>query len=194
MLETIQKEWNQAEEDIKLAEQVCTDIVVPAIKELRYGGRRLVDMIHLILTDGTQEDINALLSDATFDCHRARHDAIDAATAKISLDLDIMVRKLKHEPILAAYPEFPKLLSSLSTVREKIALSRSNREDRIAIYAVIEVTDLPILITAYNDLRQSEPMMKALARRNRWRDFFGFWGFIVGVVGLIFAVIALLLA
>lgn len=193
VFETIKVEWDQAEADIKLAEQVCSEIVVPAIKELRYGGRRLVDMIHSVLVDEDPKIIEGLLADATFDCHRARHDAIDAATAKISIDLDIMIRKLKYEAILPVYPEFPKLVAKLDGARGKIVQSRGNREDRAAIYAAIEVTDLPVLVKEYNDLRQNEPMMKAMAKRNRWRDALGFWGLIVGVVGIAFGVLVFIL-
>lgn len=185
VLEAIREEWNRAERDIKLAEQVCNEIVFPSINELRYGGRRVIDVVHAVLTGASQHDIDGLLADARFDCHRARHDAIDTATAKIAITIDIMVEKLKYEAILPAFGEFPALVNDLALVRQKISVSRKARENREAIYTAIEVTDFPALVTRFQSLQASEPIMKQLAKRNRWQDFFGKWGFVFGVAGVV---------
>lgn len=189
LLDSIRTEWNQAEEDIKLAEQVCNNVVVPAIKELRYAGRRLADILYYVTTDADEEKVHELLVDARFDCHRARHDAIDAATAKIAIQFEIMVDKLQHEVILAVFPTFPALVQDLQSIRKKIAKSRKNRENREAIYTSVEAADFPALVTSYTQLLASEAIMKGMAKRNRARDFFGKWGFIVGVAAFIFALI-----
>jgi hypothetical protein len=42
---SIRAEWDKAEADVKLAEQVGHKIVLPSIKELRYAGRRLVEVL-----------------------------------------------------------------------------------------------------------------------------------------------------
>jgi hypothetical protein len=106
LLNSIAEEWNQAEEDVKVAEQICNEIVVPAIKEMRYAGRRIVDAIAKMHAGERAEEIEALLREARFDCHRARHDAIDAGTSKIAIDLEIMVKKLGPEVILPVCPGF----------------------------------------------------------------------------------------
>jgi hypothetical protein len=140
ILKSIQDEWNKAEEDIKTAEMVVQNIVIPAIKELRYGGRRVIDVLMAITGNPENPDhdrITALLDDARFDCHRARHDAIDAATAKIAADLEIMVEKLGCESILPAFPSFPSLYRNLTDIRDQICKSRRNRDNREAIYSVI---------------------------------------------------------
>jgi len=85
LLRAIQDEWNRAETDIKTAETVVNNIVIPSVKELRYAGRRIIDAIMEMTANPSAYDparVRALLDDAHFDCHRARHDAIDAATAK----------------------------------------------------------------------------------------------------------------
>src|SRR5229473_6540765 len=91
LLSTIREEWDKSEEYIKQAEQVNNAVVFPSIKELRYAGRRIVEGLYLIVSHGDRSKIEDLLRDAKFGCHRARHDAIDAATAKIAVDLDIAV-------------------------------------------------------------------------------------------------------
>jgi hypothetical protein len=56
-LGSILTEWNQAERDIKIAEQVSMRVVEPSIKELRYAGRRVTEALRLILSDGADADI-----------------------------------------------------------------------------------------------------------------------------------------
>lgn len=127
LLKSIQDEWNRAEEDIKTAELVVHSIVIPSIKELRYAGRRVIDALMVITCNPANPDhdrIKSLLDDARFDCHRARHDAIDAATAKMAVDLEIMVEKLGHESILPAFPAFPSFYQNLTNVRNRIPKSR----------------------------------------------------------------------
>jgi len=189
LLNSIAVEWNTAEEDVKVAEQVCNDIVIPAIKELRYAGRRVVDALAKMHAGDPPDAIEDLLRDARFDCHRARHDAIDAATAKIAIDLEIMVRKLGVEVILPVFPEFPALFRQLKDIRLKIRVSRKNREDRAAIYAVLESVDFPAFADAYNEMRGSEDMMKQIAKHRRHSEAIGIGGAILGVIGVILAVI-----
>jgi hypothetical protein len=197
LLRAIRDEWNRAESDIKTAETVVNNIVMPSIKELRYAGRRIIDALMLITDQEigeSPEKITALLDDANFDCHRARHDAIDAATAKIAADLEIMTVKLKYGPILQAYPDFHKLYTELVAVRNKIIISRKDRQDREAIYSTIESVDFPALVQSFNAMRTCEPMMIALAKKERAASFYGKWGFRVGIGGFVVAVIAILVA
>ena len=81
----IQREWNAAEESIKRSEQIALDVSIPAISELRYAGRRLVDAMDIAQNGGNAQKVTAVLEDARFCCHRARHDAVDAALSKIAI-------------------------------------------------------------------------------------------------------------
>jgi hypothetical protein len=82
LLVSILNEWNRAEADIKIAEQVANKVINPSIKELRYAGRRIVDGLVKAQRDDTSSEVISLFRDALFDCHRARHDAIDAGTLR----------------------------------------------------------------------------------------------------------------
>ena len=188
LLSEIKTEWNRAEADIKAAEQVALDVVFPSVKELRYGGRRIVDAIHLITTAGDVADIASMLQDAKFNCHKARHDAIDAGTAKIAIQISIMVEKLGYESILPVYGGFASLVRDLNAVRENIVASRKARENRELLYSAIEHTDFPALVAAYNLMMSSEPIMRNLARKNRISGFFGKWGFILGVIAFVVSI------
>ena len=87
LLSEIVSEWNRAEQEIKRAEQLAGKAVTPAINELRYGGRRVIDALQGIANGDDPQKIQDLLRDACFDCHRARHDAIDASISTIILTL-----------------------------------------------------------------------------------------------------------
>lgn len=186
VLERIRAEWNQAEADIKLAEQVSNKVVWPAIKELRYAGRRVVEIIHLMLTaPENRAEIKSLLDDTLFDCYRARHDAIDVATSKISIDLELYLTKLGYDSIVPLYPEFPELWEKLQSIRDRILLSRERRHERNEIYATIEAADFGALVKQFNDLRAKQTFIEQMAKRNRRLDFYGKWGFWIGVMGFI---------
>lgn len=184
LLNSIASEWDRAEADIKKAEQVCHNVVIPSIKELRYAGRRIIDVITKMATGASREDIDDLLADAKFDCHRARHDAIDAATSKIAIDLEIMATKLGYEVILPVDPQFPQLVQGLQAVRDKIAASRKNRQNREAIYSVIEASDFPELVKSYQNLMSSEHIMISIAKKRRRSEAWGVLGTVLGAIGL----------
>jgi hypothetical protein len=188
VLRSILDEWNRAERDIKIAEQVSNNIVIPSIKELRYAGRRIVEALNLMLRGEGETEVRALLADAEFDCHRARHDAIDSATAKIAVDLEIMTKKLGYEVILPVYGDFPKLVQGLIAIRRKITLSREKREDRDAIYSVLQAADFPRLISMFDDMRSSEHIMKTMARRRRRSEAIGVIGAALGLIGIVVAI------
>lgn len=189
LLECIHDEWNRAEADIKQAEQVCAEVIQPAINELRYGGRRLIDAIGMANTGGDRVLIEALLNDAKFDCHRARHDAVDAATSKIAIDLDIYAKRLGIDVVLQTFPDYPALFVEMEAVRTKIVASRQDRQSREKIYSTIESVDFPALVSSYKRFIASEPIMRELAATQRkgkaWSWAFG----IIGVMSLIVSVI-----
>lgn len=184
LLELIQKEWNQAEQDVKLAEQVCKNIIIPSVKELRYAGRSIVDALNLIRTGGSRREIETLLQDACFNCRRARHDAIDAASSKIAMDLEIMVSQLGYDAILPAFPLFPDLVHDLDELRNKIVISRSNRDERDKIYGELECVDLPSIVLSFNRLRECEEIMKRLAAVRRRNELLTWIGLGLAVIGV----------
>lgn len=169
LLASIRTEWNKAEKSIKIAEQIAPPICNPAIYELRYAGRRMVEALAL---DPTEiEKTKRLLADALFNCHRARHDAIDASTLKIAGDLNAAMDNLGRQHVLPSFPKAPELLTALAKVRKLIAHSRENREDRDSIYASIETEDLQgRLFDLYDEFRASEPLMIAAVQAQLQRE------------------------
>ena len=97
--------WDKAEHAVKLAEQVNSQVVNPAIYELRYAGRRLIEAYQLELS-GDLKGCADCLKNAKMDCMRARHDAIDAATSKVTIHLDLAVQKLGASRVLSCFPSW----------------------------------------------------------------------------------------
>jgi hypothetical protein len=190
ILRDIQQEWNKAESAIKRSEQIAKSVSIPAITELRYAGRRLVDALDAAHHGGNETKILALLEDARFCCHRAQHDAIDAAMAKIGIDLDDLTSRLGFEAVIHAYPEFREFYADFTTSRTKIVSSRENRDDRNGIYEAITAVDLPNLVTRYEKVLAVRPIAKHTAFRLK---ISGIWGVLIGlaaILGCIFAGLA----
>ncbi|MDT0506659.1 hypothetical protein [Novosphingobium sp. MMS21-SN21R] len=186
-LREIAKEWNKAESAIKRSEQVVGDLSIPAISELRYAGRRLIDALDAAHHDGNSARIQGLLEDARFCCHRAQHDAIDAALAKIGIDLDSMTSKLGFDAILHAYPDFRTLYTDFVQARQKVAESRENREDRNGIYDALTAIDMPRIIDSYSNLKAVLPMAKRAAVQRKLGGVVGAISLLVTIAAAIFA-------
>ena len=180
-LDKLCAEWNSAERAIKIAEQVNGEIINPSIYELRYGGRRIIEAFEL-MRDGRFEEAGSILKDAHFDCCRARHDAIDAATTKMTSDLDIALKKLGATPIIQAFPDYSNLVGMLVETRQKIAVSRENRDDRDAIYKSIVNDNLVTIAQKFNMFQANEDVIIAHARSERRKLFFGYGLAAAGVV------------
>lgn len=187
----IQQEWNKAEEAIKRSEQVSLEVSIPAISELRYAGRRIVDAFNLAASEGDDADrVLALLEDARFCCHRAQHDAIDAAMAKIAIDLDDLTSRLGFDPVIKACPGFQEFYAQFARTRAKIAASRGKREDRNAIYDAVTETDLPAIIKSYETVMAVRPVAKKFAWQMRMGGLNAILLTLVAIAGMIFAALA----
>jgi hypothetical protein len=190
LLRDIQGEWNKAEAAIKRSEQVALEVAFPAISELRYAGRRIVDALDAAHCGAGDEKVRALLEDARFCCHRSQHDAIDAAMAKIGIDIDDLTSRLGFDAVIEAYPEFREFYADFTVGRNKIANSRENRKDRVAIYDAIVAVDLPRLIACYEKMMAVRPIAKQAALKRRLGGANGVALLVIALIGLIFAGLA----
>lgn len=182
-------QWNKAEKAIKQAEQVNDEIVNPAIYELRYSGRRVVEAVGLFSEN--PDDAKKKLDDAIFDCCRAQHDAIDAVTAKILADIRIALDKLGVKPVLQFFPDVLEVKEDLAEVRQKIARSRENRESRDDVYDVIASVDLPNLLSKFSRFQNNEGLLKAEVKKERIAKVINY---AIGVGGLILSAVGLYLS
>ena len=166
LLKAIREEWNNAEEVIKEAEIVDGEVVIPAIYELRYAGRRIVDAYEAWSRPDREQSLK-YLHDAYFNCFRARHDAIDAATAKIAEDIDMLRRDIGPGAVLSYYPDYAALAMDLYETRSKIASTRRERNDRDKVYKTIAEVDLPSLRKRHTELMWHQETLIRLQVRRR---------------------------
>lgn len=192
ILGSICREWDTAERDIKIAEQIGDQVVFPSIKELRYAGRRIVDALNALARGEDSTRITALLEDARFDCYRARHDAVDATISIVSAELNVAAKKLKYGPVLSAFPRYSELLGHIRRAQENLAKSRSNRHDRDAIYGAVEEANFEQIVVLFRDFRESNSVMKSLAKRERWKSVINFASISFGIIGVAIGLISLM--
>lgn len=132
--------WDAAEEAIKRAEVLRNLISVPAIAELRYAGRRVVDA----LGEKDKNKRRQLFSDACRICERAQFDALDAQVVYLlSTYKDVPSRRLR-EPNLAKFRQLHSLLSEL--MRAQFERRTGGRADDYTIERIVpllnEATEL----------------------------------------------------
>jgi len=164
-------QWNIAERRIKKAEQVeGNEVVSPAIFELRYAGRKIIDTLFLLLTkdwrndQAAYEDICRFLADAIEDCVKAKHDAIDAMVDFVTIWFSEVEREIGANRLLELFSDYFDVTGSLAEVQEKIAQSRENRlEARDGVYDEIERDHLDGILRLYNKMRLSKTRVQEIA-------------------------------
>ena len=188
LLEELLAEWDRAEEAVKQAEFIQGEVVAPSINELRYAGRKVVEALQFAANDDA-ERAQRLLNDAIFDCIRARHDAVDAITAFISMKLDALTEELGVDVVLQCFPDMPKLVAALGRAEEVIATSREDRTNRDAIYETLRQTDLREIVDLYGAMKANEKLMQAraeeLALERQKADRRFWWGLLIGMLGVL---------
>jgi hypothetical protein len=208
-------QWNIAERRIKKAEQVrANQVVGAAIAELRYAGRKLVDASQLLLDapadPSTKGRALEYLADATEDCVKAKHDAIDSMLDFITAWLARTEEKLGLTAVVRFFPNYIEVTATISTIQDKIADSRADRNKlRDSIYNEIEQENYDAILGLYHTMRQSEARVQGeveaeaqakerFERRvaqihyeGRLNLAIGVGGFVLGIVGIVFAIVTL---
>lgn len=204
LLELI-KQWNVAEERIKKAEQVRgNEVVASAIFELRYAGRKLVDAFAIALqndlkADTTSHDrVHAYLADATEDCVKAKHDAIDAMMTFVTSWFDRVERSLGLGSLQRYFPDYLRTTGMIAGVQDHITRSRGDRTVlRDAIYDDIDRKDGPYdeVLRLFERMKNLNDRVAREVRGERIEKFtlwavtivslaLGLAGLIVGIFGL----------
>lgn len=138
ILEPLSAAWNAAEASYKRAEQLGDKTATSSINEVRYAGRKIVEVMAMIKSDSDPKEIEDKIRDIYADIHRAHHDAIDAGIAVIGLRMKAVRDEVPAKIIREAFPEYIDLLAKLGEVQEKIVDSRQDRNARGDIYIEIE--------------------------------------------------------
>lgn len=177
--------WDSAEKYLKIAEQVSDYAVIPGINELRYAGRKVLEAS--VSDENTAKQI---LSDARMDCYRAQHDSIDVSVSIINTSTALMIKKFGYDRIVAVLPDLTNFIEDITIAQEKIANSREKRNNRFDVYDDIKDVDLPNLRKRYRALLAAEPSMSKKLKWSRYKEFLGY---LIGVIGIITAIVIAIL-
>ena len=189
--------WNDTERVLKQSEQLSGKLVVPAVSELRYAGRKLVDFTLSRLND---EDINESkkhIFDYEQCCIRARHDAVDAAVMYMKTYYMHMINEFGIDVVTSSYKYHAELRKAIKVVEERVLISREERHKRIDLYAEINDGCLTDLIGKFHELVDSEEVIigvRGAKDREHKLAVIGIWfGFVGVTLAIIFGLLGIFL-
>jgi hypothetical protein len=196
-LDSIEHQWNAAEEYVKRVERLRRGLVVGAsINELRYAGRRLIEAYACAKLFQSQPEQRArafdLLREVTHFCLRAQHDAMDAAVTYIDQALEKFEREFGPDLLHDKFIHYLEMKQILQNVSDVMARSRNDREARNELYAQIKDDAVPTLIEHHLKLETSRVVFEAAYKRkvkNEQRDTFRFWLSMLFIVGTFIAAV-----
>lgn len=164
LIDELVKHWNIAEKRIKQAEQVNgQEIVAPAIFELRYAGRKMIDVFELLLNKKNEhiaKDSSILIADAIEDCVKAKHDAIDSMLHGLVIAIDGLEKSVGVDIILKYFPDYINAISDIMEINNLISESRESRlQGREDIYDHIDNDKMDKIYKYFNSLKSMTPKM-----------------------------------
>ena len=197
-LTRVSSEWDKAEKLIKAAEFQRSEVVIAAINELRYAGRRLVDAIRVsgpAKSDPERmEEFKRYISETLSFCHRALHDAVDAIILDARLKIGEYEKTFGAELLSQHFPKIYDIRATLSSAEKIIVLSREDRIKRITEYETLASTHVLTLIEHCHFLESNRELMLTLAaakraaeKKDNTRFNLSFWG--LSIVTVIAAIV-----
>jgi hypothetical protein len=175
LLARVIEQWNIAERRIKKAELVRGgEVVSPAIFELRYAGRKLVDALtlarekDLALDQRAHDDVYRYLADAYEDCVKAKHDAIDATISFVTVWFQEIEEYIGLRAVQEFFPEYLDITAKISDIQDKIAESREDRHNmRDGVYDEIEGQDYDDILALFDKMYKSKDRIDRQIRKDR---------------------------
>ncbi|MHA5986296.1 hypothetical protein ACVSMR_05660 [Pseudomonas aeruginosa] len=181
--------YRQAEEKIKLVENLSQELSIPAVNELRYAGYH---MVQYLSGDGEPE---VELKKAQNHCKRAIYDAVEAGITHQLEMIRIFQQDFKVLILSDFIPNYPALQKQIREARDLILAPKNAHKDRAAYYEQC-VTHLENLRAGLDKLDEHrEELLKRLKQRNR--SSIANWSMLAAtlvatVIGAIFAALAYL--
>jgi hypothetical protein len=192
-LSVLSERWRNLEERIKEAEQISGTVVIPAINELRYSGRRffeawLLTVAKSEMTEQDMKDFSTHVIMAVQYFNNADHDLTDSLVMFFTKRMEQILNRYGLLRCTEMHPRMVIWMDTIKRCQDIIRASRGNRQDRITEYDRLRAEYLPKIQTQYHDIIFSE---RLYLTKLRWQIFFSVLGYIVGVVGTAAAVLSL---
>ncbi len=148
----IAAQWNRVERRAKEYEHFQEGANVSAINEMRYAGRRIVDALTILFSDGKPEEIHAALIVAETYLINAEHDVTDGICFVVLRRLDRVIKKYGRDQIAEHYPDFWHVYPLVLDAQKIIQGTREDRQQRKTDYKKLAEEYLPKLNALYSVL------------------------------------------
>lgn len=199
--------WNKIEGRAKDAEQFRHAAISAAINEMRYAGRRIVDVVHRLNNDDGSDESKLFVFEQLVVARtyliNADHDLTDATCFFAHKRIARILELYGKAKIVKYVPEFEEFYAKLRGAQILIQGSREDRATRIAAYEELATNYLPQLREIYDRLVQVPQLyvddtlpskIGVLQRYVFFVSWVTFIGAVAGVVALPLGAVALIIA
>ena len=181
--------WDQTEGLVKRSEILSEAMAVPAISELRYAGRKLIDYLRALVTGASQESLEMHLAEFEQNVFRARHDALDGIIITIREVITLQELRSGIKVITKILPWYPEFRETITEIEGKIIYSRSHRLERADTYGdIIKAYNIDDILTKFAELRSSEALLSierdSYSRNLRITRYSVLFGILMAVITL----------
>ena len=161
--------WREIERWIKKAEQVNNETPIPAINELRYASRQLLNAQNLFskspLDKGERDVISKRLIIAEQYLKNADHDIVDGIVTFYRGITNDIEQRIGRTGITEHYPTYPMLTETIRKCELLISDSRGEYAKRIENYAEIRAKYFLVLVAQYDGLLDAQIGAQEAANR-----------------------------
>jgi len=170
-----------AEKRIKLVEQLDTEIVIPAINQLRYVGQHVLASLFL---DGDEH--NKHIQEAEIHASRAAYDALEAGTLELLLEFKQFKDDFRMITIGDVIPDYLNICETID--KTSTILSNLNNRHHCNMHEELQSHFEELL---YINRRLTIAREELTKKLNAWRlwVFIGLGGIIITLIGVLVKVI-----
>ena len=193
-LKIVANRWNAIEKRLKKTEEYRLEVDIPAINELRYAGRKIVDILVLLSSKDYNSETKQTISDNMAHveqyCMNADHDLTDGIYTFFNTKMDKVISDYGYDNVCIYFPQTSKIMKMLKEAKKVIFMSREDRTGRAEAYKDLEENYIPKFIDFHNQLIASEKMMLlskiTREKKERMLKITTVIAMIIGILGFIF--------
>ncbi|MBN1290499.1 MAG: hypothetical protein JXB48_01570 [Candidatus Latescibacteria bacterium] len=168
--------YSLAEKRIKLIEQLDSEIVIPAINQLRYVGWHILESL---FSDESYEDN---IKEAEIHASRAAYDAIEAGTLELLLEFAQFKNDFRFITIGDVIPDYLEICEKIDNTRD--ILSNLNNRQQCNMHEELQTHFEELLNISRRFAVAREELTKKLRNWRLW-VFFGLGAIFLTLFGII---------
>lgn len=204
MLAALLAHWREIERDIKRAELIKSEVSIPAINELRYAGRQLLNGVLTYgngrMSDAQRRTLYKRIIIAEQYLLNAEHDVIDSVLKFVGDTVVFLDDEYGISEITIIYPDYPRIRQRLSECYNLVMETREDYSKRQENYRRIKREYTEEIAGAVEQMREAEIKAKTIRRQLQAKldaekaraDMHRLFNYIAGaasIVGLLLAVL-----